>query len=1083
MRTSPHIDRFRLGLALAASILNSPCSRAAQFEDVTAAAGLTSSSAYCFAAAWGDYNGDGFPDLFIAAGRAGTRTNFLYLNAGNGSFTHVGPEAGPIVTDRRESFGCAWVDFDNNGKRDLLLINGPWGTARNELYWNQGGGRFSRGNAGSLTGWSMYRGWPACADADGDGYVDVFITDATGTSGPFTPRLYRNTGHGSFTPVEIGPSIPMCNDAAWGDFDNDGDPDLFACNFTSPSVLWRNDGHGQFTEMDNGLPANLGTWHAAWADYDHDGDLDIALGSGSNTEVYRNDGIDGFVYAAPLDGAISTPTWADYDNDGHPDLLAAAGQNSPMKAVLHHNNGDGTFTRVEDAMSGSLQTWMGTAWADFDNDGGMDVVFLHTAGQNRLYRNLKNANHWLKFTLTGIVSNRDAIGAKVRVLATIGGQAVWQLQEINGGYQVQHDSRAHFGLGDATNVDLVRIEWPSGNVQELADVAADQIVSVTEAVPFNPKRPSVSVNGAISLTHSGTAVSRQWRFEGVDLPGQTSGRLSLTNVTAAQEGRYSHVLDTGTEMVTNHTYLMVDPQFTKITEGPVVTDKVVSWSGHFGDYDSDGRLDLVVTGDYWANGRNTRLYHNEGQGQFSAVLTGPWENLTDRVLYGPWADADNDGDLDLLFGVHESVYPFYIRNDGAGAFTRLPVDRTWIQPPRQVTGGESAWADLDGDGLLDVILNGYSTFPLHNQGDGTFTVLTNTPMARFGEWSQAIEFVDYDNDGDLDVFLPAEVSTSRLYRNEGQGQFTDVSALVLQGRVGNGAGGAWADFDNDGDADLYFQRGNQGGDFLVNNGDGTFTDWSGGPAALTQASGSWGIPAWGDYDNDGWLDLLVTQYNGNGRLFRNQGEGNFIEVTTGSPIREPGTVKSAAWADYDDDGALDLFLARFAAAGNQLYQNNGNGHHWLKIRLKGTASNSHAIGARVFARALIDGRWVRQMRTISAGSVIQELEAHFGLGNAPRVATLRIEWPSGTVQELPNVAPDQILTLWEPPVLNAAMQAEGSCRITARAEPNRPWQIQASNDLLAWETLATVTPATVGFEHTDAAGAAVMRRFYRLLGE
>jgi hypothetical protein len=733
-------------------------------------------------------------------------------------------------------------------------------------------------------------------------------------------------------------------------------------------------------------------------------------------------------------------------------------------------------------MSGSAQNWMGTAWADYDNDGGMDVVFLHTAGLNRLYRNLKNANHWLKFSLSGTVSNRDAIGAKVRVRATIGGQAVWQLQEINGGYQVQHDSRAHFGLGDATKADRVRIEWPSGNVTELTDVAADQIVSVIEAAPINPRRPSVSVNGAITLTRSGTAVSQQWRFEGVDLPGQTSGRLTLTNVTAAQQGRYSHVLDSGTEVVTNYVYLMVDPQFAKVTEGPVVNDKVISWSGHFGDYDGDGRLDLVVTGDYWSNGRNTRLYHNEGQGQFSVVLTGPWENLTDRVMYGPWADADNDGDLDLLFGVHESIHPFYMRNDGAGAFTRLPVDKTWIQPPRQVTGGECAWADFDGDGRLDVILNGYSTLPLHNQGDGTFTVLTNTPMVRFGEWSQAIEFVDYDNDGDPDVFMPAEVTTSRLFRNEGQRQFTDVSASVLQGRVGNGAGGAWADFDNDGDPDLYFAVGSTGGVLLVNNGDGTFANWGGGPAALIQASGNWGTPAWGDYDNDGWLDLLVPHDGGNGRLFRNLGEGNFIEITTGSPIREPGSVKSAAWADYNNDGTLDLFVARRAWP-NHLYQNNGNGNRWLKLRLKGTDSNSHAIGARVLARAAIGGKWVRQMRTISAGSVIQELEAHFGLGDATRLARLRIEWPSGTVQELVNVASDQILTLWEPPVLKAAMQPDGSCRLDLRAEPNRPWQIQASGDLMAWETLATVTPTTVGFAHTDTAATALTHRFYRLLGE
>jgi hypothetical protein len=193
-------------------------------------------------------------------------------------------------------------------------------------------------------------------------------------------------------------------------------------------------------------------------------------------------------------------------------------------------------------------------------------------------------------------------------------------------------------------------------------------------------------------------------------------------------------------------------------------------------------------------------------------------------------------------------------------------------------------------------------------------------------------------------------------------------------------------------------------------------------------------------------------------------------------------VKSAAWADYNNDGTLDLFVARRAWP-NHLYQNNGNGNHWLKIRLKGTASNSHAIGARIYARALMDGKWVRQMRNITAGSVNQELEAHFGLANAKALQSLRIEWPSGVVQEFSNVAVKQMLTIWEPPVLTATMQPDGTCRLAIRAEPNRAWQIQASSDLQNWETLTTITPTTVGFQHTDPAVAGTVGRFYRLHGE
>ena len=168
---------------------------------------------------------------------------------------------------------------------------------------------------------------------------------------------------------------------------------------------------------------------------------------------------------------------------------------------------------------------------------------------------------------------------------------------------------------------------------------------------------------------------------------------------------------------------------------------------------------------------------------------------------------------------------------------------------------------------------------------------------------------------------------------------------------------------------------------------------------------------------------------------------------------------------------------------NYLYQNNGNGNHWLKVRLNGTASNSHGVGARVFARTTDRREAVRQMRQIQAQSVIQEMEAHFGLGNAPSVTLLRVEWPSGAVQELSNVAVDQILTLWEPPALAAAVQPDGACVLSIRAEPNRGWQIQASSDLVEWQTLTTMTSGTVGFEFVDSTATGMNCRFYRVMPE
>jgi hypothetical protein len=209
----------------------------------------------------------------------------------------------------------------------------------------------------------------------------------------------------------------------------------------------------------------------------------------------------------------------------------------------------------------------------------MDVLLTQQHGQNKLFHNLGNTNHWIKFKLVGTASNRDALGAKVRVQATMGGQTIWQTREISaGGGWGENDLRSNFGLGDATIVDLVRIEWPSGNVQEFAGLTANRLVTITESLPITPTRPSASLNGSVTLTRAAvTGVTYQWQFEGADLAGQTNRTLGLTNIVAAQQGHYSVVASNATTLVTNFVYLFVDTTFTKITTGPLATELGDSW--------------------------------------------------------------------------------------------------------------------------------------------------------------------------------------------------------------------------------------------------------------------------------------------------------------------------------------------------------------------------------------------------------------------------------------------------------------------------------------------------------------------------
>lgn len=195
------------------------------------------------------------------------------------------------------------------------------------------------------------------------------------------------------------------------------------------------------------------------------------------------------------------------------------------------------------------------------------------------------------------------------------------------------------------------------------------------------------------------------------------------------------------------------------------------------------------------------------------------------------------------------------------------------------------------------------------------------------------------------------------------------------------------------------------------------------------------------------------------------------KITTGPVATNQGHFVGCAWGDYDRDGFLDLFVATASAGylgltdGNSLYRNQGDGT-FTKVRVKAT------IGGKTF--------W--QMREISGGNGCQnDLRAHFGLGDSTNVTMLRIEWPSGVVQEFTDVAAKQFLTIWEPPALRGAMLADGSCQLTITAEPNRAWQIQASTDLKTWQALTTVTPATAVSQYTDANAVGMACRFYSVV--
>jgi hypothetical protein len=451
---------------------------------------------------WADFNNDGYLDLFVND-KAGT--NVFYLNNRDGTFTKI--TQGPEIAGSDNHSLPSWVDYDNDGHFDLTVPVGFEGSPSHvQLFAHGGNATFTLASAGDLTSQSGYFGLGAWADYDNDGFTDFAVTSLP-RSGSGKNLLFHNNGDGTFTKVSAGavttdPLVPAS--LVWCDYDNDGFMDLFVVS-ASPDPfnrLYHNNRDGTFTPIQTNTVANdqwpLGGQGnaAAWGDYDNDGlpDLFIAASSTPN-RLYHNDGAGSFtkVTSGPMlphapGVAAWGCAWGDYDNDGHLDLFVA---NANGNNQLFRNNGDGTFTAiVSDAPvneGGPGITHLTPSWVDYDNDGALDLFVAGgltdqgTPVKNLLYRNNGNTNAWLKVNCIGTVSNRAAIGAKVRVRATIRGKTFWQVREVNeGGGHSSLPPVVHFGLGDATNVETLRIEWPSGILQEIQSVPARQTLTFTE---------------------------------------------------------------------------------------------------------------------------------------------------------------------------------------------------------------------------------------------------------------------------------------------------------------------------------------------------------------------------------------------------------------------------------------------------------------------------------------------------------------------------------------------------------------------------------------------------------------------------
>jgi len=460
--------------------------------------------------------------------------------------------------------------------------------------------------------------------------------------------------------------------------------------------------------------------------------------------------------------------------------------------------------------------------------------------------------------------------------------------------------------------------------------------------------------------------------------------------------------------------------FTKITDqnNPVVAD---TWSGQYVgaswiDFDNDGFLDLYIS--------NKSLYRNLGNGNFQKISALSNQGV---VQGNSWADFDNDGDIDCFLVSTSALTSYVYRNDGNGIFTRITSGE--IGDANYNSGWGCSWADYNNDGYVDLIIAAANNFGIvnhssrffENNGDGTFkridTTLFTTQTAPYTvpTWS------DYDLDGDIDLFIasgPAgSLARDYIFKNLLEETGTPYLARIDTGVIGtdlvDGQVWNWIDYDNDGDMDAYLTNysANVANNLYRNEGGQFFIKTTGQQVGAIVSDVGQGLTnVWGDYDNDGDLDCIVTNDNAPNKYYRNNNDGTFTSITNLEIITGSGPNYGVSAGDYNNDGFLDLYITGTNSTKGLFRNDSQNGNTWVNIKCTGvgglTGSNLSAIGTKIKAKTTINGNPVWQMREVSSQNsfnAMNMLNIHFGFGDATVIDSIIIEWTKDITDVYTNV--------------------------------------------------------------------------------
>ena len=974
-----------------------------------------------------DYNNDGFDDIVV---NNYYTPNRLYMSNGNGTFSDVGAAAG--VSSGPHTLGIATADIDGSGYMDFLVFAENYNPGF--LYVNNGNGTFTDAQIQEFSIASGYDGYAcAFADYDLDGLLDVF----------YAGRLFQNQGQFGFVEVNsvcgLG-NLSFVAHAAFGDIDNDGDPDLVVSRQHGNVALFRNDGQGNFTNITSNIEGIPYALCGSFADIDNDGDLDLFL-SYSNV-MYFNDGTGRFTinnqagtYHRYTRGAV----FADFDNDGDPDLVLA---NEDGSSTYHENHGGGVFVDVtaEVGMDNEQQKAGGVAVGDIEGDGDLDLYISKTDYLiNPCFRNNLNNNNAIDITPRGTVSNYSGIGARVYLYGNghIGNSAYQVgMAELTStsGFHAGTTGRVHLGTG-ATGLFDVRVVFPSGVLVDTAGVssgsrlmiyesgeipnrifAAPGTASITQDVHDGSRTISFSLTDSKNIGAAWTASSNNSWITVLTQSGTTPATLTAS-VDPAGLGIGLHrgsitvdAPDAGNSPLNIAVNLTLTNYFLENAASAVgLEHHDFTHAAAFFDYDLDGDDDIFVNN----NTGQCRLYNSDGSSftdlAAEAGVAAAFHNLG---VFG--GDLNADGWPDILSFTEDKDVGFTYLNTGFGTFVDAAIEQ--FSTSLGYVGYAANAADIDNDGDLDVFYGGRM---FRNEGGMTYTDITSA--AGFGNIVFVCDavFGDIDNDGDMDLFVNRQNRAPiLLFRNDGTGHFQDISQNSSLGYFPTALSSTLGDIDNDGDLDLYTGAGYSDPNYLyLNDGSGYFVDIT--AESGTSCTNYTRAAYFFDADNDGDLDLVVANENRSSQLFVNDGTGHFVDATDQSGIND-GLAKAgpAVVGDYDADGDMDLFIGRTDYIGNSFFKNKTNDGHFITVTPLGVISNRAGIGSKVYlypAGHLGDPAYqfaYREYVIVNAFSSSGPNYVHFGTG-AGELFDIRVIFPSGAVVEQLNVTSGSRLIVTE----------------------------------------------------------------------